>query len=354
MTPEFWNNKRVLVTGHTGFKGGWLALLLERLGAKVTGLALDPHTTPSFFEMTNLGAGIHSILGDIRDVALLRSTIPSGRFDAVFHLAAQALVRESYKRPLETYATNVMGTANLLDAIRSSCVQAVVVITSDKCYENHETTTGYVEEDAMGGHDPYSSSKGAAELIVSAYRRSFFQDEEGPKIASARAGNVIGGGDYSEDRLLPDCVRSFQKKQPVPIRNPKAVRSWQHVLEPLDGYLTLAERLIQDGQEFATGWNFGPEETDARSVLWVAETFAKYWGESASIECSAPDGPHEANLLMLNCQKAARLLQWRPRTHLEEAIAWTAQWYREAFSGKDARQETMRQIETFLHREIST
>jgi CDP-glucose 4,6-dehydratase len=298
MTAGFWNGKRVLVTGHTGFKGAWLTLWLSSVQAEVTGYALAPPTQPSFFELVDVAALCRSLHGDVRDLDHLGRVVREGRFDAIFHLAAQALVRPSYRDPIETYSTNVLGTANVLEAVRQSGGSpAVVIVTSDKCYENREQPAGYVETDPMGGHDPYSSSKGCAELVTAAFRRSYFT--EGPTaVASARAGNVIGGGDWAQDRLLPDCVRSFAEGRAVAIRNPQATRPWQHVLEPLGGYLLLAERLTKDGRAFAEAWNFGPDEKDVCPVWQVAQRFAELWGRLVGLEL--PQGPRTIELASAN------------------------------------------------------
>lgn len=271
MNPAFWRGKRVFLTGHTGFKGSWLSLWLQNLGAEVTGYALQPPTSPSLFEVAKVSEGMNSIISDIRDLPVLLEAMQAARSDIVIHMAAQPLVRYSYQNPVETYSTNVMGTVNILQAVsKSPGVKAMVNITTDKCYENKESICGYREDEPIGGHDPYSSSKGCAELVASAYRRSFFQ-EKGVALATARAGNVIGGGDWATDRLIPDVLRAFEQNQPAMIRNPHATHPWQHVLEPISGYLTLAERLYTQGQAFAESWNFGPKDDDVRPVQWIVE-----------------------------------------------------------------------------------
>jgi len=334
----FWPGRRVLVTGHTGFKGAWLTLWLRALGAEVFGYALAPNTQPSLYQAADVRLDAASTLADIRDFPSVYSAISDFKPEIVLHLAAQALVRASYQSPLETYSTNVMGTANLLEAVRTvGGVRAVVVVTSDKCYENREWVWGYREQDPMGGHDPYSSSKGCAELVTAAYASSYFASEKysdhGVAIASARAGNVIGGGDWAQDRLLPDAVRAFHAGAPVSVRNPNAIRPWQYVLEPLRGYLMLAEQLITDGPEFAGAWNFGPADADARPVSWVVNRAATVWGEKASWVVDDSAQPHEAHYLKLDCSKARALLGWAPVFGLAEGLDSTVKWYREYYSG---------------------
>jgi len=344
VSGEFWRGKRVLITGHTGFKGGWLALWLKALGAQVSGFALAPDTDPSFFESAGLrGAGIDHRLGDVRNLAELRAAMKAIRPDVVFHLAAQSLVRRSYAEPVETYATNVMGTVNLLEAVRQErSARAVVVVTSDKCYENRERDEGYRESEALGGRDPYSSSKGCAELVTAAYRASYF--EQGVAVASARAGNVIGGGDWAPDRLIPDVCRAAKAKRPVRIRNPRAVRPWQHVLEPLCGYLRLAERLCTDGACFAQAWNFGPADRDARPVAEVLDRVAALWGDGLRWEPDPGDHPHESGLLRVDSSKARGELGWRPRLDLDQALKWTVDWYKADLRGAHMGEFTAAQI----------
>ncbi len=329
---DFWSGKRVIVTGHTGFKGSWLALWLASLGAEVTGYALAPPTDPALWDLLGLEL-IKSELADVRDVERLARAFQEFRPEIVFHLAAQSLVRLSYEDPVATYATNVMGTVNVLEAVRrQGGVRVVVNVTSDKCYENREWARGYREDDAMGGYDPYSSSKGCAELATAAYRSSFFNPEKyaahGVALASARAGNVIGGGDWAQYRLVPDVMRAALKGEPARIRNPNAVRPWQHVLDPLHGYLMLAERLWRNGPEFAGGWNFGPVEEDAIPVGKVADQLVACWGKGARWIADAGVHPHEAHYLKLDCSKARSQLGWRPSLALAEALAWTVDWYR--------------------------
>ncbi|QWD93554.1 CDP-glucose 4,6-dehydratase [Polynucleobacter asymbioticus] len=351
VNPSFWKNKRVFLTGHTGFKGGWLSLWLNQMGAKVTGYSLAPNTAPNLFEVLKVGTFIeNSHIGDIRDFAALRAALNSAEPEIVIHMAAQPLVRYSYSHPIETYATNVMGTVHLLESVRSTpSVKATVVVTTDKCYENKEWAWGYRENEPMGGHDPYSSSKGCAELVTSAYRKSFFSENLSHKVAlgSARAGNVIGGGDWSEDRLIPDAIRAFIEDSPLLIRNPGATRPWQHVLEPLSGYLTLAQALHDNGDEFGSAWNFGPKDDDARPVQEVVELLIENWGGSASWVKEGADQLHEANLLKLDCSKAAAELSWTPRWGLEKAIEKTSDWYKAFQQGEDMRQITIDQINSY-------
>ena len=337
----FYAGKRVLVTGHTGFKGGWLALWLHRLGATVHGYALNPPTDPSLFE----SAGIGTVLAcdtraDLADLAQLQAALDNAEPEVVFHLAAQPLVRVSYRDPLGTLATNVMGTAHLLEAVRAvHTVRAVVLITTDKVYENCEWAYPYREVDPLGGHDPYSASKAAAEIVAASYRSSFFEGEtrHSACVATARAGNVIGGGDWASDRLVPDCVRAFTKNEPVRLRFPQAVRPWQHVLAPLAGYLQLAGQLCApDGANFAKAWNFGPDASGDATVGEIAETTARLWGEGARVECACSSGsPHEAGLLRLDSTLARTELGWKPRWSLEQALAQTVAWYQAWTRGTD-------------------
>lgn len=323
------SGRRVLVTGHTGFKGAWLTEWLLDMGAEVTGIALEPDTEPSLFAALGLGARIRDLRIDIRDFAALSSAVAEARLEVVFHLAAQALVLPSYEHPRETYETNVMGTVNVLEAVRAcGGVRAVVNVTSDKCYENREWVYAYRENDPMGGFDPYSSSKGCAELVTAAWRRSFFAEDGAPRLASARAGNVIGGGDWALHRILPDCARALVAGEPIAVRNPGAVRPWQYVLEPLAGYLGLAAKLLgEGGEEFADGWNFAPRPMSHLTVAEVVDAFVAAWG-SGSWEATGAAGPHEARFLKLDATKAADLLGWQPVWDAPEAIARAARWYR--------------------------
>ena len=337
--PAFWAGKRVLLTGHTGFKGAWLSLWLARLGARVSGFALAPETRPNLFEAIDFPSE-RSRIGDIRDLAALADAMAASQPDIVIHMAAQALVRPSYADPVGTFAVNAMGTVHLLEAVRGApSVRAVVVVTSDKAYENREWPYAYRETEAMGGRDPYSASKGCAELVTSAYRASFFGAGGHPaRIASARAGNVIGGGDWSADRLIPDIVRAFWAGQSVEIRAPHAIRPWQHVLEPLAGYLRLAECLAgDDGNAFAEGWNLGPADEDCRPVADLVERLARGWGDGAGWHLSQRTHPHEATYLKVDASKARARLGWDRRLTLDTALDWTATWYRAAASGADPR-----------------
>ena len=343
-----WAGRRVLVTGHTGFKGSWLSLWLNAMGAEVTGFALAPPTEPSLFEAARIAGMVRHVEGDVRDLAAVRAVVETARPEAVFHLAAQPLVRLSYVEPVETYAINVMGTVNLLEAARRTPgVKAIVCVTSDKCYENREWIWPYRESDPMGGHDPYSSSKGAAELVVSAWRRSFLA-ESGPLLASVRAGNVIGGGDWAADRLLPDLVRAFEAGVAPLIRAPDAVRPWQHVLEALGGYLMIAERLLAGETQFADAWNFGPSDEDARPVSWIVERMRAALGGGA-VEALPDAGPrpHEAGLLRLDCSKARAALGWRPSLTLDQALDWIVSWHKAVAGGADARAVTCAQIAAY-------
>lgn len=327
MNPNFWRNKRVLITGHTGFKGSWLSLWLQDLGTELHGIALAPPTTPNLFSEACLVDGMYSNILDIRDYDQVRSAVRKIEPEIVIHMAAQPLVRYSYKKPIETYATNVFGTVHVLEALReTSCVKAIVNVTTDKCYENREWVWGYRENEPMGGFDPYSSSKGCAELVTSAYRRSFFTDI-GVGLATARAGNVIGGGDWSEDRLIPDTLRAFERADPVIIRNPNATRPWQHVLEPLSGYLTLAERLYEEPGAYSEGWNFGPRDEDAKSVKWIVDALAERWGEEAVWNIDAGKHPHEAHFLKLDISKAQSRLNWQPKWTITQALDRIVEWH---------------------------
>lgn len=352
LKADYWQGKSVLITGHTGFKGSWLSVWLHHLGAKVSGYALPPPTEPSLFELASVAGCMQSTLGDIRDLAALRQIISSEQPQFVFHLAARALVRPSYADPVDTFSTNVMGTVNLLEAIRTSdSVRAVIVVTSDKCYENREWPRGYREDDAMGGHDPYSCSKACAELVTACYRSSFFAPTDAnrpaPAVASARAGNVIGGGDWASHRLLPDLVRSLSTKSAVIVRNPTATRPWQHVLEPLSGYLTLAEFLGEQGGSGAEAWNFGPGEKNVRTVADVCDRFTSLWGHGAKWQQDRSCNPHEARLLTLDSSKARHQLNWSTLLSFEESLAWTVDWYRGYLAGKNGLELMTRDIERY-------
>jgi CDP-glucose 4,6-dehydratase len=347
MNTEFWRDKRVFITGHTGFKGSWLSLWLQQLGADLTGYSLEPPSTPSLFNVASIGSGMRSMIADIRDHAALTQAMQDVNPDIVIHMAAQPLVRYSYQAPVETYATNVMGTVHVLEAARQcSSVKAIVNITTDKCYENREWVRGYREDEPMGGYDPYSSSKGCAELVSSAYRSSFLKDA-GIAMATARAGNVIGGGDWAVDRLVPDILRALEKRQAVQIRNPNAIRPWQHVLEPLSGYLVLAERLFVYGQADAEGWNFGPVDDDAQTVQWIVERLCAIWG-GASWTMQPGDHPHEARFLKLDISKARQRLGWVPRWSLDTALDQIVRWHQAWMDGQDMRSICQFQIQSYM------
>jgi len=347
VNTNFWNGKRVFLTGHTGFKGSWMSLWLQSMGADLHGLALSPPTTPALFHEASVGAGMSSTIGDLRDYKTVHDAIKTCKPDIIIHMAAQPLVRYSYHAPVETYATNVMGTVHVLEAARHvGTAKAIVNVTTDKCYENKEWVWGYREDEPMGGYDPYSNSKGCSELVTSAYRRSFFH-QSGIALASARAGNVIGGGDWATDRLVPDILRAFEQSQPVVIRNPHATRPWQHVLEPLSGYLMLAERLYDDGQAFAEGWNFGPHEEDARPVQWIVENLVESWGCGASWVLYGGEHPHEANYLKLDISKAKNELAWQPRWNLAKALAQITDWHHHWHDKHDVMSKCLQQIQEF-------
>lgn len=350
MKPEFWAGKNVLITGHTGFKGAWLTLWLHELRAHVMGFALPPATSPNLFEWIGVAKEIRSTYNDIRDAAATMAAVREFAPDIVFHLAAQSLVRRSYREPAATYATNVLGTVNVLDAVRATpSVKAVVVVTSDKCYENFAWDRGYREGDPLGGHDPYSSSKACAELAVTAYRRSFFaKPKTDAAVASARAGNVIGGGDWADDRLVPDCVRAWSENRSVCLRYPQATRPWQHVLDPLCGYLCLAERLFCHGHEYAEAWNFGPDDNGLAAVETVVANLASLWNVRDGWTVDATATFHEAAALRLDSSKAKSRLHWRPRWDLPTALKHTADWYlAHRDRPQDAVDVTCRQIDDY-------
>jgi CDP-glucose 4,6-dehydratase len=347
VNPDFWRGKRVFLTGHTGFKGSWLSLWLQSMGAQLHGLALTPPTMPNLFTEAGVESGMVSTLGDIRDYETVRTAMTGFQPEIVIHMAAQPLVRLSYSEPVATYATNVMGTVHVLEAARSvGSVRAIVNVTTDKCYENKEWVWGYREDEPMGGYDPYSNSKGCSELVTSAYRRSFFQ-QTGVALASGRAGNVIGGGDWAADRLVPDILKACERGEPVVIRNPRATRPWQHVLEPLSGYLTLAERLYTDGQEYAEGWNFGPNDDDARPVQWIVEHLVANWGRNASWQLDGGTHPHEANYLKLDISKANARLGWRPRWDLATTLHHITTWHQAWLAHENVQQLCLQQIQQY-------
>jgi CDP-glucose 4,6-dehydratase len=351
--PRFWSGKKVFLTGHTGFKGGWLTIWLASMGAKITGYSLFPNTRPNLYEEAKIASLCErSIIGDVRDFNSLSNALVEASPDVVIHMAAQPLVRYSYANPIETYATNVMGTVHLLEAVRSCpSVRATLIVTTDKCYENKEWIWGYRENEPMGGYDPYSNSKGCAELVTAAYRQSFFSEQEygdhRVAIASARAGNVIGGGDWSKDRLIPDAIAAFEAKQPLMIRNPLATRPWQHVLEPLSGYLVLAEALFERGADFGGAWNFGPQDSDARSVQDVIELLISNWGSPAAWKQDGALQPHEAHFLKLDCSKAMQELNWSARWSLEKAILAIVEWQQAYSNGEDMLVMTRKQIDAY-------
>ena len=348
MNREFWKNKKVFITGHTGFKGAWLSLWLQDCGAILTGYALAPNTQPNLFDAALVANGMESVIGDVRDLEKITKTMSDFSPDVVIHMAAQPLVRLSYKNPVDTYSTNVMGTVNLFEAVRKTAsVKAVVNVTTDKCYENKEWIWGYREYESMGGHDPYSNSKGCSELVTAAYRSSFFNCLGSAKIASGRAGNVIGGGDWAEDRLIPDIFKSFELKEPVVVRNPSSTRPWQHVLEPLSGYLVLAERLFNHGEEYAEGWNFGPQESDVKPVREIIEYLVERWGDGASWVHDESEQPHEAKLLKLDISKAKNLLEWAPKWTLFRTLDSIIEWEKAWLNGEDVKALTLKQISQF-------
>ncbi|OWA36241.1 CDP-glucose 4,6-dehydratase [Saccharibacillus sp. O16] len=350
---NFWSNKKVFVTGHTGFKGSWLTLWLSSMGARVAGYSLAPDSTPNLFEICSLETRLEQhTLADITDGQALYSAMDRFQPEIVIHMAAQPLVRESYKSPAATYATNVMGTVNLFEAVRQcSSVKAVVNVTTDKCYENKEWAWGYRENESLGGYDPYSSSKACSELVTASYRNSFFQnpnpDDSFTAVATARAGNVIGGGDWSADRLIPDCIRALSEGQKVPVRSPHSIRPWQHVLEPLSGYLLLAQRLYENKQEFAQAWNFGPNDSDAKPVQWIVETLCKKWSDQAGYEILNAEQPHEAKYLKLDCSKAKTELNWTPKWNLEYALDKIIEFTSAYHDGKNVTELCLQQIEEY-------
>ncbi len=339
----FWSGKRVLITGHTGFKGSWLSLLLQRLGAQITGFALPPEPT-SLFNLATIKDGMKSVLGDIRDFEQLHAVTKSCRPEIVIHLAAQALVRQGYEHPVETFEANIMGTVNMLEACRMvDSVKVIINVTSDKCYENKGVKQKFKETDPMGGSDPYSCSKGCAELVTNSFRRSFFANNK-VELASVRAGNVIGGGDFGQDRLVPDIFKAIGAGKPVLIRNPSAVRPWQHVCEPLQGYIMLAEQLWESGQKYAGGWNFGPEEDDTKPVSWITDYICHRWGKGAQWRQDESNNPAEAEHLALDNTKAKTELGWKPQLGLSTALDWSVSWFAAYHQKKEMREVTEQQI----------
>lgn len=349
IAPSFWKDKRVFLTGHTGFKGSWLSLWLQSMGAVVKGYALAPPTSPALFSEARVADGMVSELGDIRDLNAITRSMVGFQPDVLIHMAAQPLVRYSYREPVLTYATNVMGTVHVLEAARQcSSLRCIVNVTSDKCYENREWDWGYRENEPMGGHDPYSNSKGCAELVTSAYRKSFFDSASGPVLASARAGNVIGGGDWAEDRLVPDILRAFEKEQPVVIRNPLATRPWQHVLEPLSGYLVLAQQLWHHGAAYAEGWNFGPNDDDVKTVERILNSMVSSWGQGAQWRLDTNPQPHEARYLKLDISKSRTRLHWSPTWGLHSTLERIIRWHRGWLAGQDVRRQCLAEIEAYM------
>jgi CDP-glucose 4,6-dehydratase len=354
MKTQFWKNKKVLVTGHTGFKGVWLSLWLHHMGAHVVGVSLDPPTIPNLYNQTNIADCILSLREDIRNLDAMKEIFQKHQPEIVFHLAAQSLVQYSYREPVETYQTNVMGTLNILEGIRcTNSVRAAVIVTTDKCYDNREWEWGYREYEPMGGHDPYSSSKGCAELLFASYHKSYFApetfDQHKTAIASVRAGNVIGGGDWAEDRLIPDIIRAIYKSDIIQIRNPRAIRPWQHVLEPLAGYLGLAEQLHDNGPKYSGSWNFGPLEIDAKSVQWIVEKVTDQWGGDTKWSVDENQHPYEANYLKLDCSKAHNQLSWWPKWTLNDAITKIVYWYQAELGGEDMQIVSLNQINEYMH-----
>ncbi|MGQ0790627.1 MAG: CDP-glucose 4,6-dehydratase [Nitrosopumilaceae archaeon] len=352
MNLDFWKNKKILLTGHTGFKGSWLSLWLQKLGTDLIGYSNSVPTIPSLFELTNLKDGMTSLIGDVRDLHQLNDAIKEFRPEIVIHMAAQSLVRKSYQNPLETYSTNIMGVANILEAVRTANnIRVCMIVTSDKCYDNKGLERGYNEDDSMGGYDPYSSSKGCAELVTNSFRNSFFNtskfNEYKTTIASVRAGNVIGGGDWASDRLIPDIMNGVFQNKTVRIRNPDSMRPWQFVLEPLYGYLMLIEKLWDDGPLYSGAWNFGPDYNDVKPVLWIVDTISQLLGKNISWELDDQNSLHEAKSLLLDCTKAKTKLGWKPKTDLRLALQLVIDWYKKLENKVDVREFTEQQIKYY-------
>ena len=353
MNPNFWKNKIVLVTGHTGFKGSWISIILKKFGANVIGFSKDIPTNPSMYKITCVENGMTSIIGNINDSKHIKQVFEQNKPEIVIHMAAQALVRESYKNPFETFSTNVMGTANVLDAVRmSNSVKVCIIVTSDKSYRTKIDNSKYSEDDPMGGYDPYSSSKGCAELVTSSYRSSFFNpskfQEHKISIASVRAGNVIGGGDWGIDRLFPDIVRGIQNNSKIIIRNPESTRPWQFVLDPLFGYILLAEKMWENGKKFSQGWNFGPTKDDEKPVSWITKFIENNTDKEINFEIDSSFQPHEEKYLKLNCIKAISELGWTSKMNIEKTLLWTLNWYDEFMKGNDMKEFTEKQIDEFI------
>ena len=352
MNKDFWNKKKILLTGHTGFKGSWLSLWLQKLNANIIGFSKSIPTNPSLFQLTNIEDGMTSIIGDVCDYDKLEEVVKEYKPEIVIHMAAQAILRESYNNPVETYATNVMGTVNLLESIRKiGNVKVILNVTTDKCYEPNELSKGHIETDRIGGYDPYSNSKACSELVTASFRDSFFNPKEyhkhGISLASCRAGNVIGGGDWAKDRLIPDIMKGILNNETIKIRNPNSIRPWQHVLDPLNGYLILVEKLWSSGSEFSEGWNFGPEENNEKPVKWIVERLTKQWSKDIKWDIDNNINLHEENYLRLNCIKANSRLGWMSKLNLEEGLEWIIEWYRQYEENNDMREITEQQIEKF-------
>jgi len=353
MNPNFWKNKTVLITGHTGFKGSWISIILKKFGANVIGFSKDIPTKPSMYEIANVKDGIKNIIGNINDYKHLKQVFDENKPEIVIHMAAQAIVRESYKNPLETFSTNVMGTANILDIVKNSnSVKVVIIVTSDKSYKKKTDYSKYSEEDPMGGYDPYSSSKGCAELITASYRSSFFNPEKFSEhqisIASVRAGNVIGGGDWGSDRLFPDIMRGIQNNSNIKIRNPKSTRPWQFILDPLFGYILLAEKMWDDGKKFSQGWNFGPTYNDEKSVSWIMEFIKNHTNKEINFEMETSSQPHEEKYLRLDCTKAISELGWKSKISIEKTLMLTLKWYLAYIEGNNMKELSEKQIDEFI------
>lgn len=350
---NFYQGRKVFITGHTGFKGSWISVLLNWLGADVYGYALKPNTDPCMYDLARVDTIVNSTIGDVRDYMFLLEILKKVRPEIVIHMAAQPLVRESYKNPRETYEINVMGTVNLLEAVRQvDSIRAVLNVTTDKCYENKEWHWGYRENEPMGGYDPYSNSKGCSELVTSSFRSSYFNSKDynihGVALASGRAGNVIGGGDWADDRLIPDFIRSIMRGEKLKIRSPYAIRPWQHVMEPISGYLMLCEKLYSKGPDFAEGWNFGADDNDAKNVEWITGKICEYWGNAASYELDKTPQPHEANYLKLDCSKAKNILGWSPVWDVDTTLKMVVEWYKAFLNNSDLRTVTVNQIEQYF------
>ncbi len=350
VNPLFWKGKKVFLTGHTGFKGSWLSLWLQNMGALVKGYSLDVNNKPALFTKANIEKDMESEIGDIRNLEQLTQSMVNFGPEILIHMAAQPLVRLSYQEPVDTYSTNVIGTVNVLEAARKCLnLKAIISVTTDKCYENKEWEWGYRESEPMGGHDPYSSSKGCAELVTSAYRRSFFNSKNTASLASARSGNVVGGGDWAKDRLIPDILKSFEKIEPVIIRNPLSTRPWQHVLEPLSGYLVLSQELYLNGDEFAEGWNFGPKDEDCKPVSWILDEMVKNWGNNASWNLDKNNNPHEAGFLKLDCSKASSRLKWNPKWDLQFTLKRVVDWHQVYINGGDIKKQCFKEINNYIN-----